>query len=371
MATLVWRVLAATLILTLAVAGCAAPPAPAPKTDTTVGSGPAAAKPAAAIVWKGQTAYTPPTDYGPYQSGVVTCPGSTIAFNNWIKQETKGGLAIDIAAAGAIVPVAQMYEAVSKGALDFAGLYYGGFHTGVMPETDVEIGLPFAWESGEEAWDAYYNRGMLAELQKIYAEQNIYFMPVFCNSTYSFGTTFPAPNLESLKGKKIRALGIYGDLMKAVDASPVVVAGPEMYMALKLGTIDGAIYGLETLWPQKLYEVWKYYVTVPNLNSIVGSYLINLDKWKALPDEYRQLIEGNGKYFMLGVSTNNYTWELYWAAKAAKESPFQLVQWPSDDVAKIRKIGFGLWDRVAGKSARSAKLVDIVRKQMAEIGKLK
>jgi len=159
--------------------------------------------------------------------------------------------------------------------------------------------------------------------------------------------------------------------VKQIGGSPVVVPGPEMYMALKLGTIDGAIYGLETLWPQKLYEVWKYYVTVPNLNSIVGSYLINLDKWKALPEENRRLIEDNGKYFLQGVTANNYTWELYWAAKAAKESPFQLTTWNAEDVAKIRKIGFGLWDQVAGKSARTGKLVDMVRKQMVEIGKIK
>lgn len=324
----------------------------------------------APIKWKGQNAYTPPADVGPFKGSVVGSGNGPIVFAKWLNRETKGQVQLEVAQSGAIVPVSQMFNAVSKGVLDFAGLYYGGFHSGIMPETDIEIGLPFAWEQPEEAWDAYFNRGLIDEIRKIYAEHNLYWIPAISNTRYSFGTRFPIPNPDALKGKKIRALGIYGELVKRLGGSPVVVPAGEMYMALKLGTIDGSIFGLENLENNKLKEVWTHYVFTPNLNTIVGSFLINMDSFKKLPPEIRRLIDDNAKHVILENTMNNYVWDLYWATKASKEYPFKLVYWSDQDIAKVRKIGFGLWDSVAAKSPRCAKLVEIVKTQMRELGKL-
>ena len=322
------------------------------------------------IKWKGQTAYNPVPNVGPFNKEIHGTGNSPFFFAKWIERETKGRLKIDMARPGAIVPVKDMFKAVSKGALDFGGIYYGGFHTGIMPETNIEIGLPFAWERLEEAWDAYYNRGLLEEFQKIYAEHNIFFTPWFSNAHYSFGTTFDCSGIDSIKGKKIRALGIYGDFVKALGAAPVVLPGGEVYMALKLGTIDGAIFGLENVEIYKLKEVWKSFVYTPNFNTVVPSILINMDSWKKLPEDIKDLIVKYGKYILLETSLVSHAWEHYWSAKSAKEYPFKLVYWPAEDVEKARKIGFSLWDSVAKQSPRCAKLVDMVRDQMRDLGKM-
>ena len=76
-------------------------------------------------------------------------------------------------------------------------------------------------------------------------------------------------------GRQIRALGVYGKYVQKLGASAVVVPGAEMYMAMKLGTIDGAIYGATGLQDVKLHEVVKYY-TLPTAAQIALSLLVNL-----------------------------------------------------------------------------------------------
>lgn len=320
------------------------------------------------IKWKGQNGYPTHEPPPPFKGFVAGGGGNAaVLFTNWVEQETKGRLQIQLAQPGAIVPVRDMFTAVSKGAIDFAGTYYGGYYTGIVPETDVEIGLPCAWQNGEMAWDAFYNRGLYEELQKVYAEHNVHFIPVIHNTSYGFGTTFPVPNPEAIKGKKIRALGIYGELVKRLGGSPVVLPGPEIYFALKLGTIDGTIIGIDTLESSKLKEVWKCYVVEPNFNTIVTNLLINLDRWKALPEDIRKLIDENAKYKLLQYSMNNSICDRLIIAKVTREYPFRVVRWSDQDIAKVTKLSFSLWDSVAAKSPRTAKLVDIVRNQMKDL----
>jgi len=177
------------------------------------------------INWKGQNAYMPVPNAGPFQRSMHGAGNNPLVFAKWLNRETNGQLQINVAPPGAVVPVSQIFNAVSKGALDFGGEYYSGFHAGIMPEADIETGLPFGWETVEETYDAYFNRGLLQEVKAAYAEHNIYWVPHINPTRYGFGTTFPCPNPETIKGKKIRALGIYGELVRQLGGSPVVIPG--------------------------------------------------------------------------------------------------------------------------------------------------
>jgi TRAP-type C4-dicarboxylate transport system substrate-binding protein len=323
------------------------------------------------IIWRGQNAYPTSPNMGPFPKDTAGVGNAPLVFGNWLSRETKGQFQLQLAQPGAIVPVGQMFQAISKGALDFGGLYWGGFHTGIMPEADVEIGLPFAWETLAEAWDAFQNRGLLKEFQKIYAEHNLYWIPTINNVTFQVGTTFPVPNPAALKGKKIRAGGVIAELYKRLGATPVLLPAGELYMALKLGTIDGSQIALDFLESSKLKEVWKNYVVSPNYSVIVGNFVINMDTFNRLPKDIKSLIENHVHHVLLENSLNNAVWEKYLATKAIKENPsFKLVEWSDKDAAAVRKIGISTWDTVAAKSPRCARLVDIVKEQMRDLGKI-
>jgi TRAP-type C4-dicarboxylate transport system substrate-binding protein len=313
------------------------------------------------IHWKGQNAY------------IGGASGATAPlFADWIKTATGGRLVIDLAQANAIVPVPEMFKATSKRMLDFAGLYYGGYHTGQMPETDIETGLPFAWEKFEHAWDAYYNYGLLDEMQKVYAEQNIYFMPVFPNQIYQIGAGFPISSLADIKGKKIRSIGIVAEYVKLLGASPVAIPAAEMYMALKLGTVDGSVFSMVALEDMKMKEVWKSYIISPNCATVVCSFLINMDSFNALPDDIKEIIRKDAPAAMvIRSSIRERLLMEYYAAEAIKNYGLKLVTLSDKEEDWIRKETIKtVWDKAASKSPRNAKLVELVRQQMRKFGKI-
>ncbi len=384
----IWLVVSLLIIssLLIGVFGCEAPitppsptatstPTPAltpvsPTPTSTQSPSPSPAQPKV-IKWTGQNAYFPGTATKRFPGGYSGSGDVANLFVDWVKKITKGQLIIEMAPPDGIVPVANMLTAVEKGTLDFAGLMYGGYYTGIIPEADIEIGLPFAWETSEEISDALYNWGLYDEFVKIYAEHNIW-PAIFANSClYQVGSTTLISKPEDLKGKKIRALGIYGNFVNSFGGSAVNIPKGELYMALKLGTIDGYILGPSGLEENKLKEVTKYYVVSPNMNTIGGNFLFNQKSLDALPPDIKELIQINTKYVVRYWADQFYMASLWTVYNSAKEGYVTVVNWPADAAAKAREVGVGLWDSVAAKSARCAKLVDIVKAQARDLRKIK
>ena len=297
--------------------------------------------------------------------------GFGAVFAEWIEQATDGRLVLDLAPPGTIVPVSDMMTATSKGALDFAGLYYGGFYTAIIPETDVEIGLPMAWQNAFELTDALFNWGIWEEFLDIYAEHNLWVMIYPSNDLYNIGSIDPIYTPEDVAGKKVRALGIYGKYIEALGGSPMVVPWMELYMALKLGTIDAYLASPTALEDVKLKEVCRYYIIEPNLNAIGCNALINLDSLNALPDDIRETIERDW-YQVEELYMHDYTLQrMYSFAKIEQEYDFELVKWSPEDIKRVHKeVCLPLWDEVAAKSPRCKKLVDIVKEQNRALGKI-
>lgn len=63
---------------------------------------------------------------------------------------------------------------------------------------------------------------------------------------YNVLANFQVESLEDFHGKKIRALGVWGDFLAALGASPTT-SPAQRSIALQLGTIDGALYGWSSL----------------------------------------------------------------------------------------------------------------------------
>ena len=149
---------------------------------------------------------------------------------------------------------------------------------------------------------------------------------------------------------------------------PVVVPGAEMYMAMKLGTIDGAIYGATGLQDVKLHEVVKYY-TLPTAAQIALSMCINKDSLKKLPADLRETVEKtmpeimdmtSAKYIQMCKDSLN---------KSVEIKSTSICNLPDDEVAKMRKLVTPLWDELAAKTPRMKKGVDILKTQMKDLGR--
>lgn len=309
------------------------------------------------IKWRMQASYPLGTS--------VTMHG--IEWAKYIEQITNGRLKIEILPPGAMCAVQDIVSYLEKGVFD-CSLTYGGFYTGLIPETDLEIGLPMGHQSWDEYWDAYWNRGIGEIIRAAYNEHNIIHYPCAADCYYHFNTNFPVTKLEDLKGKKIRALGIWGKYVQALGCSATVIPGGEMYMALKLGTIDGAIYGATGLVDVKLNEVIDYY-TFPTGAQIATSLLINKDSLNKLPEDLRVIVD-LGSRFILEDTSNRYLTECKASFnQSANEGLVKKSTLSEEELAKARKLIVPLWNELGEKSPRMKKGIEILKQQMRDVGR--
>jgi TRAP-type C4-dicarboxylate transport system substrate-binding protein len=294
----------------------------------------------------------------------------------WVQDMSGGRLKIEILPAGTVVGAGEVFNAVSKGVLDGA-FHYGGFWEGILgPITNVEIGLPLVWTNPSECWDGIYNYGLDDIFKAVYAKHNIYWMSVIGGMTYHFGTTFPISGIKDIKGKKIRAVGPYADYVKKLGGTPTIVAPAETYMALKLGTIDGVIYGMGTLETQGLREVIKYYVVEPNLNVISMQLLLNKGSFEALPDDIKENIKKWSRYILSGGAPFEHVIECKKMEPRLEKYGVTLVHFSQKDTDRIAEISAEIIQDVKkkGKAAGdeyTIKATDIIEKQMKDYGRFK
>lgn len=119
-----------------------------------------------------------------------------------------------------------------------------------------------------------------------------HFMTILLPQYEFMGGGKPPRTIEDWKGMRVRALGGLGDAMKLLGAVPTSVTAPEVYTALDRGMFQAAsfpfAYGFTAY---KLQEVSKWYTLGMHLGIVHNSLNLNVDAWKALPAEYRKILE--------------------------------------------------------------------------------
>ena len=176
-----------------------------------------------------------------------------------------------------------------------------------------------------------------------------------------------------MKGKKIRTTGIWSDYARLCGASPVNVAWADIYMATKLGTVDGWIAGSATMEELKLKETTKYYVSSPVISLAGGNILINMDAYKKLPKDIQDILHDEAPAFLCGAASTGWHNQCLWVLhNAVKEYGLTVYQWSAKDIAWItQQVVDVIYPKLAAKSANMAKLMNMVLKQMRDYGRIK
>ena len=120
----------------------------------------------------------------------------------------------------------------------------------------------------------------------------MHFMTLLLPNYEFMGSGKPPRNLEDWKGMRVRALGGLGDAMKLLGAVPTSVSAPEVYTALERGMFQAASFPFAySFTAYKLHEVSKWYTLGMQLGIIHNSVVLSQSAWKALPDEYKKILE--------------------------------------------------------------------------------
>jgi len=148
----------------------------------------------------------------------------------------------------------------------------------------------------------------------------------------------PIKSVADFKGMKMRASGLMGMTYARLGARVVTIPPEEIYMGLAQGVIDAATWGTagETV-ELKLQEVAKYWITPAVSGNFITSVIVNMDAWKALPDDLKEIVQiamSNHQEQLRGTFIN----ENMSASPAMAKAGVKISHIPSDEWQNSRKL---------------------------------
>ena len=102
----------------------------------------------------------------------------------------------------------------------------------------------------------------------------------------------PLKEVKDFRGQKMRIQSskVLDAQMRALGASPQVMAFSEVYQALQTGVVDGTENPPSNLYTQKMHEVQKY-VTLSDHGYLGYAVIVNKAFWEGLPADIRTALE--------------------------------------------------------------------------------
>ena len=203
-----------------------------------------------------------------------------------------GMIEVKVFAAGELVPAMGVFDAVRDGSAEMghsASYYWKGKHPATPFFTAVPFGLTAqelnSWVNfggGQELWD------------ELYGEFGLKPLPCGNSGTQMAGWFRKEINsLEDIKGLKIRAPGLAGEVMQRIGATPVQMPGGEVFTSMQTGALDAADWvGPYNDLTFGLHKVAKYYY-YPGWQEpgAMLEMMINKEKWDALPEDLQAIVK--------------------------------------------------------------------------------
>lgn len=237
----------------------------------------------------------------------------TNQFMKYVTEKTDGKVKFEVYDTSTLHPMQEAISAMESGLSDIT-LFIPGLHGSTVPAGAWQAGLaafttatPMDMLAGSAAAAATFSTGPVAEEL---AAHNAVYLGAFTSDSYTALCSSPLETLADAKGKLGRSSGgTYDAEMKAIGMDPTLVDSNEVYEALQRGTVDCQIGALQTFVNDSLAEVAKYYTPLPFSPNTGAGYIMNKEKFDALPAAVQEIFREAGPLF--GAGNNNRVIERY------------------------------------------------------------
>ena len=261
----------------------------------------------------------------------------------------------------AAVKISEAYDAVCQGTLDgYCGslLYFAS----KVPEVNCQW-LPYNWANAADAKDVLLNKGYIQIMAGVVAKQGATYLGALSVCSMGLLTKFPVTQIGDLKDRKIRAVGMEAEIIRALGALAVDFPAHDQYKALQGDLIDGTDYPWYTIEQYKLYEVVKYVVKPALHTPGVVEMIMSSRTLKALSPDQQQAVQKAALRAMdhSFAESDKVDQE---ALSRAEKLGVQISTIPEHRLVKFRGAMRSLWNSEAKKSPDSAKLVEILREHL-------
>jgi TRAP-type mannitol/chloroaromatic compound transport system substrate-binding protein len=239
---------------------------------------------------------------------------------------------------GALVPALQAIQATGQGSID-AAWSNAGFFAGTDSAFNMFAAVPFGPGIPEYmAW--IYNGGGLQLSREMFGKHGVYNIPCAIIPPEASGWfRREIKSVSDLKGLKMRFFGLGAKAMSKLGVATQLLAPGDIFQALQLGTIDATEFSLPVM-DQKLgfHQVAKfYYFPGWHQQATFLEFYINANKWKALPDQQKAMIEAACGDLMREVIAEGEAIQWKAMAEMRDKNGVQIKKWGPEFLAAFEK----------------------------------
>ncbi|WP_018717547.1 substrate-binding domain-containing protein [Arhodomonas aquaeolei] len=289
-------------------------------------------------------------------------------FVERVSELTGGRFSIKLYSGGQLVPSAQAFEAVRGGAFEMMKTF-DGYEAGSIPAFAFTSTIPFGFEQPDqyEAW--FYERGGLDMAREAYAQAGLHYIAPTVYGQEPIHSKFPLHELDDMKGKKGRFVGLASAVMGAFDVAVTPMPTAEVYQALEKGVIDFADRGdLTANLEAGLDEVAKY-VIVPGFHqpTTATSYVANKSAHDKLPERYRVALAVAARETSAALRQHILAQDVI-ALRKFEERGCEIIRLGPDVVKQGRPTAMEVWRDTAGDDELATRILDSQVEFMKQLG---
>lgn len=250
-----------------------------------------------------------------------------------VEKRTGGKVQISHYPAEQLGKAKDLLRLTQSGVVDI-GYIVPSYASDKMPLTAVAE-LPGGFRNACQGTAAYWSltRDGKFLAEKEFAPNGIRPLITFALPTYQIllSTRKPVSSLADIEGLKIRTAGGALDLMmRSIKAVPIRMSPPEIYESMSRGTLDGAMLGYQSAVSYDLIGLLRTGTLNEPLSSVVITYSVSAAKWKALPEQVRNVLAEEGDR-ITKESCAKFARAEEQALEKAKAKGIKLIQFSPED----------------------------------------
>lgn len=294
---------------------------------------------------------------------------SLVRLKNIIEKRTDGRVKLQLFEAGALFKAPEIFNAVSRGVIQM-GTISPAYAQDKMSLAGIASGLPFAFRNVWEVEYFHMNMGFEQMLQEEAAKHGVYYSTDKVYPT-EMVVKKPINSMEDFKKLKIRSSGALQKFLTEAGAAGTYLPGGELYPALSSGVVDGAHWGAaQGAASMKLYEVAKYHVQPPLNIAGTDAFIINQKALEKLSAADQKTVKDALKEQFYFRTVDYLYKERIALSNAIKKDGVKVNTLPDEVSKQLAAVAQKTWDEEAKRSENAAKVVNMIRTFLTDLGYL-
>jgi len=214
-----------------------------------------------------------------------------LKFKELAEARTKGRVKVDVYANSTLYKDGEEMQMLQLGSVQMLAPSVSKF--GPLGVRAFEVfDLPYIFDNDKDLHNVTQGR-IGKQLFKMLESKGIIGLAYWDNGFKEMSSNKPLKTPADFRGQKIRIQSskVLDGQMRALGATPQVMAFSEVYQALQTGVVDGQENTWSNIYTQKFFEVQKY-ITVSDHGVIEYAVITNKKFWDGLPADIRTALDG-------------------------------------------------------------------------------